>query len=440
MPPVLEHTNDLGPGCRDEKMEITYTGNTGNDLGISTVGYRANKFNPKEWHENNYAKYLQSFTDRDNSALNRNNVTNEINSTEANLHRMQDDVTKKLGERIMDISFWKFELERVIQDLLAETDLLVNRKRQLENAYRATELPLHISTDNLNCRLRRQGVDLVEDPVEMGLLKEVKILNDVRDLLKKTIARTEQQIETNRDTKQKLEMDWSDKKESFEIDNRCGILRNHHTDKQFFPGSAKFQEIQSSPETWAQFTHDNIVNAENERMASIQLRELTDNIFEDTSRDMVEQHNNVLKAFQQRLQEMEDAKFKLESHLKKVCREISDAEKNIANLEKAIRDKENPLKVAQTRLEARSHRPGVELCRDVVQYKLIAEVDEINNAITALSERLNDSKTQLKNLQDTRLGLEKEISNKANSIFIDRQKCLALRERYPSSLRLKGFQ
>lgn len=46
----------------------------------------------------------------------------------------------------------------------------------------------------------------------------------------------------NRDAKQKLEMDWSDKKEAHEIDNRCGMLRDHHTDKQFYPGSAKFQE------------------------------------------------------------------------------------------------------------------------------------------------------------------------------------------------------
>lgn len=44
-------------------------------------------------------------------------------------------------------------------------------------------------------------------------------------------------------------------------------------------------------------------------------------------------------------------------------------EKNIENLKKAIRDKENPMKVAQTRLENRTYRPGVELCRDPVQYK-----------------------------------------------------------------------
>lgn len=58
--------------------------------------------------------------------------------------------------------------------------------------------------------------------------------------------------------------------------------------------------------------------AENERMSSIQLHGVIDNILEDTSKDMVEHHDNVLKEFQKHLQELDDAKFKLESHLKKV--------------------------------------------------------------------------------------------------------------------------
>lgn len=58
--------------------------------------------------------------------------------------------------------------------------------------------------------------------------------------------------------------------------------------------------------------------AENERMSSIQLQGLIQNILEDTSKDMVEQHNNVLKEFQKHLQELDDSKFKLQTHLKKV--------------------------------------------------------------------------------------------------------------------------
>ena len=39
-------------------------------------------------------------------------------TTRAN--RTQNDVTEKLGERIQDVSYWKFELERGVQDMTSE--------------------------------------------------------------------------------------------------------------------------------------------------------------------------------------------------------------------------------------------------------------------------------------------------------------------------------
>ena len=77
---------------------------------------------------------------------------------------------------------------------------------------------------------------------------------------------------------------------------------------------------QSTPESWAQFTHDNIQRAEQERMASIQLRALIDNVLNDTSRDMREQADAVDNAFQRRIAEMQDAKDKMEENLKKVIK------------------------------------------------------------------------------------------------------------------------
>lgn len=50
-------------------------------------------------------------------------------------------------------------------------------------------------------------------------------------------------IRLNRDAKQNLEMDWSDKKEALEIETKSGSLRNHHTNKQFHDGAAKFEEM-----------------------------------------------------------------------------------------------------------------------------------------------------------------------------------------------------
>lgn len=75
---------------------------------------------------------------------------------------------------------------------------------------------------------------------------------------------------------------------------------------------------QSTAESWAQSCHDNVTRAEHERMASIQLRTLADNILNDTSRDIREQADSVENAFERRIREMEDCKAKLIENLKKV--------------------------------------------------------------------------------------------------------------------------
>ena len=84
--------------------------------------------------------------------------------------------------------------------------------------------------------------------------------------------------------------------------------------------------------------------------------------------------NNTNMSFQQRIQESTDAHNKLQSHLSKTMQEIYDQEKHVEALKQAIRMKGNPLKVAQTRLEARCHRPDVELCRDPPHHRLVEEV------------------------------------------------------------------
>jgi len=94
-----------------------------------------------------------------------------IKETEALSLRTQSANTKRLAERLHDINYWKAELQREITDMITETDLLCQQKLRLENALRATEIPLHIATDNLHCRQRRQGIDLVQDDVEIYLLK-----------------------------------------------------------------------------------------------------------------------------------------------------------------------------------------------------------------------------------------------------------------------------
>lgn len=59
----------------------------------------------------------------------------------------------------------------------------------------------------------------------------------------------------------------------------------------------------------------------------------------------------------------------LMSGITQTLQEIFQTEMLIESLKKALRDKDNPLKVAQTRLEERTRRPNVELCRDTPHHR-----------------------------------------------------------------------
>lgn len=111
--------------------------------------------------------------------------------------------------------------------------------------------------------------------------------------------------------------------------------------------------------------------------------------------------------------------MKLEQQVSDVNKLINDVEENIKNLEKAILDKEDYLKLTHTRLDVRAQRPGVELVRDSAQYKLVQEAHEIEEAIRRLQERLDHSHRKLKDLDRNRLLLLKDIDVKTNTVRVD---------------------
>ncbi len=135
--------------------------------------------------------------------------------------------------------------------------------------------------------------------------------------------------------------------------------------------------------------------------------------------DIEKQIENTNRAFQRRIWEEVDAKTKLEDQVKDVTKLIDNMEENIKNVEKAILDKENYLKLAHTRLDVRTNRPHIELVRDPAQYKLVKEVQEIEDSIRRLQERLNESHKKLKDLDRDKLVLMKDVEVKANTIRLD---------------------
>ncbi|KAM9118006.1 tektin-1 [Pangshura tecta] len=386
------------------------------------------KFLPPEWHIANKIQYASAESQRSRSERLVAESQRLVDEIEKTTQKTQSDVNKKIEQRLDEIKFWKQELDDKLEQIVNETEVLLTFKTRLEKALESCKEPLFIAQECLLNRQRRVGIDLVHDEVERELIKEVEVLQGVMALLERTLEQTNEQIRLNRSAKYNLEMDLKDKFTALTIDNYCSNLTNNTPDIRYARNVVKVEGNSVSPEDWVDFSNVNIEKADKQRNNSLALRALIDRILSQTASDMCKQCETVNIAFKNRVKETKDAKNKLEIHLAKVMDEITSQEKNIAALKKAIIDKEGPAKVAQTRLETRTHRPNVELCRDTVQYRLISEVQEITTNIQRLKDTLAQAEVELKGLSRRQLSLEEEIQVKENTLYIDEVLCMQMRE------------
>lgn len=70
---------------------------------------------------------------------------------------------------------------------------------------------------------------------------------------------------------------------------------------------------------------------------------------------------------------------------------------------------------------------------------MIGEVFQLSQSVDSLTGELREAESNWKKLRDDHQMLVKEIEMKKNSLYVDQQKCMAVRMRYPSVQRLLGY-
>lgn len=78
-------------------------------------------------------------------------------------------------------------------------------------------------------------------------------------------------------------------------------------------------------------------------------------------------------------------------------------------------------------------------CPHLSLSSLVSEVMEIEDTIYKLRERLVEAENTLQTLLKTKVALEHDLSIKANSLFLDQEKCMSIRKSFPSMPRLVGY-
>lgn len=110
-------------------------------------------------------------------------------------------------------------------------------------------------------------------------------------------------------------------------------------------------------------------------------------------------------------------------------RQVNEMTRAITRLEKSIQEKEAYMALAHTRLGNRAQRPGVELCKDMVEISLVKEVSELRENLAVLQQKQAEAQASLRYLLKTQIQIEEDINVKTNSLKIDEVDCMTMRQK-----------
>jgi len=396
-----------------------------------------NKLPPRyavsDWHTSNTLLRTNAERLRDSSHTIRQDARRLRNETDNHTRWTQHESDTKLEKRIDDINEWRKSLEKCLKDTDNEINSLQEEKERTEVALEAKKLPLDVAIECLMLRENRKDIDLVRDKVEEQLQKEVEVIEGIKALLQQKVSEAFEQLCLLQEARHQIHCDLSDKWHALEIDGHCHQLNNNSTDIDFQVQPTRTVKGSVTPETWDQFSQYNKLRGEAEMKASQRLREAIFATLEKTKNDLEAQRKNTEYEFRKRIHETEQTKDELEWQQQNTKDEIATLEQDIEALREAIDAKMAPMKVAQTRLENRTHRKNVELCRDAPQYQLCHEVGEIEGSLKSLFEKLQVAESALKNLLLDLARIENDLAIKINSLMLDNT-CMKTREKLVSGV------
>lgn len=173
--------------------------------------------------------------------LNRNQYSCKTSLIRINslVEKTQTETTENMYQRAQLINKWKNTLEAAIKAMQDEISTLEEERVRLKKSLVILGIPESIAKECIDKRCGRPDTELVRDAPEEELINELALIAEIRQLLKKTLEDFEQQQVENRTARQRLEYDWSDKKEAYEIDTLNADLNNRSKTIMFRPGAIR---------------------------------------------------------------------------------------------------------------------------------------------------------------------------------------------------------
>ncbi|BFZ00180.1 hypothetical protein BsWGS_03219 [Bradybaena similaris] len=383
---------------------------------------------PPDW-------FTELYTQSTN-AENQRSASHQVRQESRFLRNETDSQTKwdqysndvRLADRVDHIRKWKEVLERTLAQLDQEIADLSEAKEETENALEAMNLPTDVALECLTIREGRRNIDVVQDEPEHQLHKEVEVIEGIKKALQQRISDSFEQLCLLQEARQQIQADLQDKNTGLAIDIDQYNLSERSPNISFKPNALRVPKGSTTPQQWEDFSRYNKERADAEMKSASRLREQIHHTLHQTANDLEAQKQATEYAYRKRIHEYQRAKDELEWQKKNTQDEIAELENDIRGIEEAIRNKIRPTKKAETRLENRTYRPNVELCRDAPQYGLVDEVKQLYASKQALDEKLKQAQHALDGLYKNLHRLNDDIALKTQSLRLDNQ-CMDIRQK-----------
>jgi len=375
-------------------------------------------YTPADWFTSGYTISTNAGIQRRISEDVRGQGRYLINETDNKTFWSEKNNRSLINERNVELGNWRAALTSLIRLIDNDISELSLAKAKTEAAIAARNVGLDVALENLTALDGRVQVDNVRDDVFDELNSEVKVIQGSKQNLNVKVQQAFEQLCLLKEARQNLQKDLEDKTVTHGIGIHNHGLTPESPGISYKPDPSRVPKGAVSKAESEQLSAYNKQRGEAELAASQKLRESIQAGLMQANNDIEAQKTATEYAFRRRIHETQRAKDELMWQQGQEMREIKDMEKQIRDLEMAVRLKKNILKVAQTRLENRTDHPNVELCIDEIYYGLVNEIKQLEASVNALQNKLTDSKHQLNSLQSQLAMINSDLTTKHNALTI----------------------
>ncbi|PSN41225.1 Tektin-2 [Blattella germanica] len=334
----------------------------------------------------------------------------------------------RLRDRVTEVTRWFEVLDQCLQAVNNEIEKLSDEKNATERELEHLGNQLTITAECIRQRDSRYGNDLVLlDEGDAELKNELGVIECLKALLTNKCMTAWEQLNRLKEVQFKLQLDVANKKSAIEIDSENLEMTKDCAGTSYKPDPLRIPKNCIPYDAWLEHSRYNKLKADNEITASGRLREALFCTREKVHNDLRAQYDATDYGLRRRIYETQREKNELKWQRKMMVDEMEKMLKEVESLEKALLEKTNSVKLAETRLENRMFRTGPELVQDEAQYGLADEVLQLRQTRKDLIKKIEDAKTSYNALEAHLIRLDQDIENKEHALMTD-LRCLDMRD------------